>query len=39
MRFHDDSENDFRRHVGWLTHTMDSIRRDYQTPKRPKTER
>ena len=29
--------NDFRRHVGWNTHTMDSVRRDSPTPKRPKT--
>ena len=32
-------ENDFRRHVVWNTHTMDSISRDSPTPKRPKTER
>ena len=30
-------ENDFRRHVVWNTHTMDSISRDSPTPKRPKT--
>ena len=30
-------ENDFRRHVVRNTHTMDSIRRDSTTPKRPKT--
>ena len=29
--------NDFRRHVVWNTHTMDSISRDSLTPKRPKT--
>ena len=32
-------ENDFRRHVVWNTHTMDSISRDSTTQKRPKTER
>ena len=39
MRFPTSCENDFRRHVVRNTHTMDSISRDYPTPKRQKTER